>query len=737
MLAAVRRLWDRARRRTASRPVKSTLVLIVLIGLLGAMRAFAPIDWAMQVLAAQLNLRPYSGDITVVAFDEASARQRGRDTITRGDLARLLDAVAAQQPRQIVIDRLTFAKDAPNDPARLAEALRRLPEKPAMFAALRPRDARAAGSVISENGREPVPVLVAEGGEAEVAALTRPAHWVTWTTAMGAPHSLPVTQTIDGKVYPSLSQVLAGRNDPVSGRKVVDLSIDPRTVPTLSAAAVTGGTADRRLLTGRRILIASTADSFRDTLPTPHGRFTSRAYLIVAGASTIAGPDQVNLGWLPGFLIATAGALAWLVLRKPWGRIAAFAAFIGVLCETVLLERWMVFQQSSGGLVLILTVAIAHVVAGIRAAIALARNAAETKSWFLAQASHDLRQPIHAIGMLSARLAQTDLTPAQAELVGKIDSSVDGASRMFQSLLDIATIESGSLKPVYGPVWVDELFSDIEGQNAIAAERAGVELRFVPSDLILLTDRSLALTMLQNTVSNAIKYASGKKVLVGCRRRGNTAMLCVYDRGAGISREDLQQVTKAFFRASRGGAGADGAGLGLAIVHRLADLMNLRFDIASNPGRGTGATIAGFRLADRVQRSAEAAPVPANTASPLAGLRVLLVDDDTASLKAMEALLAQWGCAVVAQEQFAPGEGGSFDFDAVVSDYDFGQGKTLADHRAPVADLIARGASMVVMSGHHPNVVRQALGQEHLLVLAKPVRPAELRAVLLAAKVRQ
>lgn len=727
-----RGLIDWARRQVGGRPIRSTLVLIALFALIGSYQALFLLDWAQQAVSASIGKRPYRGDIVVVAFDRKAAEAWGHAEIAPDRLAQLVDALRAMAPRQLVIDRLPLTENDPRSSGRLAEALRQFPSKPTMFVTLAPKDTAAAGAVLSASDATAESDFAVDGRKEPYWRTVDPASWISWGTPFGAPNGLPQLHVVNGVPYPSLSQVLAGTRTPVGAEDVIDVSLDPHSVPTVSAADVLSGAIDRSRIAGRRILLSSTVDAVRDTYRTPHGRFTPRAYLIVAGADTLARVPQRSIGWIPAYLVGVCGALAWLVLRRPWGRVTAAVCAVTILISPLLLERLLVYQQTSAGLLLLVSVAAAHGIGRVRASLALARNAVEAKSWFLAQASHDLRQPIHAIGMLSARLGQSDLSPDQAELVGKIDRSVDGASRMFQSLLDIATIDSGSLKPVIGTVGVDELFSDIEGQNALAAERAGVELRFVPSDLALLTDRSLITTVLQNVVSNAIKYASGRKVLIGCRSRGGTAMLCVYDRGAGIQPDDLRQVTQAFFRASRSTAGAEGAGLGLTIVHRLSELLGLSLTIRSRPDHGTGIVIAGLRITDRPVRPAAPQGVPAAT-SPLSGLKVLLVDDDLPALRAMEPLLDQWGCRVTAVDQFPAVQG---DFDAVVSDFDFGQGITLAHFRAPIAELVKRGIVVVVISGHPPDRVRRSLGQDRLLVLAKPVRPAELRAALLSAKLR-
>lgn len=723
---------DRARRRSHGRPLRSTIILIGVIFLLGEIRPFAPYDWLQQSITARLNLRPYAGDITVVSLDKATREHFGQPGLGQADLARLLIKLDEARPHQIAIDRIPLFDSRSQDVALLEQALSGLHQRPDLWVELVPFDEKSARRYTREGHHRPNMEFEAVAISSKLAPWVNQVSWLSWSTPFGAPWGLPGTiETMEGR-FRSLPQALADSHSRITDGQLTDLSLDPASIPKVSAIDLLQGKVDSSSLAGRRILISSEADTARDLVRTPHGSFTPRAYLIVAGAETLRNGSIRSIGWLPAFGLAAIAALLWIFQSQRFRHWTVSLIFAAIVLSPIWLERKLIFQETSNAVILLVLVATFHLIANVRSALALARSAAETKSWFLAQASHDLRQPIHAIGMLAARLAQTELSPAQADLVDKIDRSVDGASRMFQSLLDIATIESGSLKPVIVPVRVNDLFSDLEGQNALAAERRGVELRFVPCELTLLADRSLTLTMLQNVVSNAVKYASGKRVLVGCRKRGNSAALCVYDRGEGISQEDLKQVTKAFFRASRGNAGAEGTGLGLAIVHRLADLMDLRFDIRSNPGRGTGVMISGFRLGEATPVTNNT-PAPGVMPTPLSGMRVLLVDDDLASLRAMEALLQQWGCVVTASDHFPALE---MVFDAVITDYDFGQGLTLARFKGPVAELIGRGTTVAVISGHHPDHVRSDVGEGSLLVLAKPVRPTELRAVLLAAKLR-
>ena len=394
--------------------------------------------------------------------------------------------------------------------------------------------------------------------------------------------------------------------------------------------------------------------------------------------------------------------MARTCLRRPLGRLVALVTLILVLVSTIPLEQRLIFQSTSQGVFLLVTLAIGKVWMRGREAIQTYRSAAESKSRFLAQASHDLRQPIHAIGLLSERLAQTELSSDQTELVRKITWSVDNASRMFRALLDIAAIESGTLQTEITTVSINELLAEIDSQNALAAQQADVDLRLIPSSVVIRTDRVLVGTMLQNLVSNAVKYAPHGKVVVGCRRNGQFISLHVVDNGRGISQAELKVVENEFYRSSESSIlRSENKGLGLAIVNRLARLLNLNFVLSSQEGRGTVAVSTELETVDN------RAPLIGERKAqelPLTGLRVAVADDDEETLRSTQRLLEQWGCEVEAFDCF-PNK--VLDHDVLLTDFDFGNGDTLAQRIDALRPISVAGIQLIILSGHHPDTVRE------------------------------
>jgi signal transduction histidine kinase/CheY-like chemotaxis protein len=353
------------------------------------------------------------------------------------------------------------------------------------------------------------------------------------------------------------------------------------------------------------------------------------------------------------------------------------------------------------------------------------------KARFLAQASHDLRQPIHSIGLFTACLRDGQLSADQGRLVDNIDRSLLGVEQLFRSLLDIYTLDQKQVSPRRTVVDLDTLFDDLIRQNAEAARWAGVEVRWRPCRLQVYSDPALLLTSLQNLLSNALKYAPGQPLLLAVRRRQGRLALVVYDQGPGIAAEHLPHLCEEFYRVREArDRDIEGVGLGLSIVQRIARLLDLELRIRSRPGHGTAVSLQGLPLAAvPPEPRVRAASGPQHL---LAGWRVLLIEDDANVLLATATLLRSWGCEVKTATSIPTG---AVACDLVITDFDLDRSASGADCIAYLNRLQGRRIPAVVVTGHDIPQVQQALGDPEIPVLAKPVRPAELRALLLAFRV--
>ncbi|PZW46261.1 hybrid sensor histidine kinase/response regulator [Pseudomonas sp. URMO17WK12:I2] len=355
---------------------------------------------------------------------------------------------------------------------------------------------------------------------------------------------------------------------------------------------------------------------------------------------------------------------------------------------------------------------------------AIAAN--QEKSRFLAQASHDLRQPIHSIGLFTACLRDAKLGHEELRLVDNIDRSLHTVSQLFRSILDIYTLDNGQLQPQSEPVNLGALLQDVVKQNTEAARWAGVELRLRPGRHWANVNAGLLTTMVQNLVSNSLKYAAGNPVLIGVRRRGADGLaIVVYDKGRGIAEEHLPNVFREFYRVRHvRDKDVEGLGLGLSIVKRISQLLNLDVRLDSQVGRGTRATIDGLQtIAPGAQRSR-----PAIAQSGLQGLRICLVEDDDNVLMATSALLEKWGCEV---ETHSDGLNVITECDIIIADFDLGTKISGSECIAAIRERRGWEVPAMIMTGHEIERIRSTLTHMNISILSKPVRPPELRATLL------
>lgn len=368
----------------------------------------------------------------------------------------------------------------------------------------------------------------------------------------------------------------------------------------------------------------------------------------------------------------------------------------------------------------------------IEAARAEAEAANLAKSRMLAQASHDLRQPIHAMGLLLTSLQHSGLSAAQREIVERIDRSLQGVARLFRSLLDLSTLDSGSIQPQLEPVDLSDLLREVVLQNLQQAEWSKTDLRMVETSIVVTTDRTLMTAMVQNLVSNALKFSEGRAVLIGCRNRGAGVAIEVWDQGIGIAPENQQRVFEEFYQIrQRGDRDVQGVGLGLSILQRMAKLLDLSVSLRSVPGRGSCFVIDGIPRAELPVGGMANQARLAEDWSPLVGLRVLLVEDDADVLVATSQLLVSWQCRV---ESFLALPGYRQDCDVIVTDFDLGGGVTGADVIAAVRAQAGRKIPAVVITGHDGPHIAAEIDEPDIPILRKPLRPAELRSALLAGR---
>ena len=277
---------------------------------------------------------------------------------------------------------------------------------------------------------------------------------------------------------------------------------------------------------------------------------------------------------------------------------------------------------------------------------ALAR-ANEAKTRFLAAASHDLRQPIHALTLFIGQLRAEPLAGEPAALVRSAERSVRSLTALLDALLDLSRLDAGVMQPEPRPFELRPMLQHLVAQFEPLARARGLRLRLARGTAWVRSDPLMVERIAMNLLSNAVRYTVRGGIVVGCRRRGSAAELWVVDTGVGIAADRQSRVFEAFYRdGPRRGAGGGGLGLGLglAIVKGLAELLGHRLQLQSVPGRGTGVRLE-LPCCDAPAEGPELAS-PAVALTRLDGRRVLVVDDDSTALEAMRRQLAAWGCRV-------------------------------------------------------------------------------------------
>ncbi|MNH59929.1 Sensor protein TorS [compost metagenome] len=358
----------------------------------------------------------------------------------------------------------------------------------------------------------------------------------------------------------------------------------------------------------------------------------------------------------------------------------------------------------------------------------LAEDATASKTRFLAAASHDLLQPLHAARLFIAALKEEpSLAPGSPGrgLATNADRSIDSAHRLLTALLNLSKLEAGGVQPAVAPLSLDGLFAELRREFAPMARAKGLRLTVVPSGLWVASDHDLLRSMLQNLVGNAIRYTDKGRVLVGARRDGDTVQMLVCDTGRGIPDADRESVFGEFVRLPGAPVDEPGAGLGLAIVQKLSDLLRHPLSMASRVGRGTTFRVSAPRAAAQVV----IAPLAESDARlPLAGLRVLCVDNEPAILDALTALLSRWGAQTTTARSVAEGIAAKGPFDAALVDLHLGDG---ADGLTVVDALRARGLRRIgLVTADTREGLKETATAAGATLLPKPVKPAALKAFL-------
>lgn len=376
----------------------------------------------------------------------------------------------------------------------------------------------------------------------------------------------------------------------------------------------------------------------------------------------------------------------------------------------------------------------------LRAETLRAEEANRAKSVFLAAASHDLRQPLHALGLFIASLRRTPLDEGQTDLLTHMDGAARAAGEMLNTLLDFSRLEAGVIEANPQPFPLQPMLRKLEAEFAPQAEQKQLVFRLRDTPAICHTDPSLLELVLRNLIANAVRYTERGGLLIACRRpRAGLAVIEVWDTGIGIPSSQHEAIFQAFHQL--GNPERDrrhGLGLGLAIVRQLARTMDLALSLASRPGRGSV-----FRVAIPCHADAPSPPWPAaaTTDQPrdLQRLRVLVIDDDQTVLCAMRALLESWNCDCRTAESEAAAIDCLHDFEpaVIITDYRLRGHRTGHQALDAIRAFLQRRPPVILMTGDTaPDRLREAMAGG-VRLLHKPISADTLlEAVLQLAPAR-
>lgn len=362
----------------------------------------------------------------------------------------------------------------------------------------------------------------------------------------------------------------------------------------------------------------------------------------------------------------------------------------------------------------------------------VAEQANQSKTRFLAAASHDLLQPLNAARLFTSALSGKTVDGETSELIQHIDSSLGAAEEIISTLLDISKLDAGALEPDITVFPVNDLLSHLATEFSAIAKDQGLELHVVPSSAWVRSDGKLLRRAVQNFLSNAIRYCDSGRILMGCRRLNGYLRIEIWDTGPGMSEEQLTHIFEEFRRFQHG-QDKKGLGLGLAIVDRISGMLNHPVTVQSIQGKGSvfGITVP-LVPAETKRTEMNRSQNVSRRVSSLGGLHVLCIDNDAAILQGMVALLGNWKCDVTAAESLetALAKLNGRKPDIILADYQLDDNRNGLDAMDSVRAELGNDIPGMLITGYMAPEVREDAINRGYQILYKPVKPAALRALV-------
>lgn len=368
-----------------------------------------------------------------------------------------------------------------------------------------------------------------------------------------------------------------------------------------------------------------------------------------------------------------------------------------------------------------------------------AERANRFKTRFFTAVGHDLLQPLHAARLSLSALGEIHGDQHHTRLIGQVDHALSTIEELLRTILDLSKLDSGAIKPSLQPVEIPDLFRSVLVDIEPIARAKGLLVTMRSRDVAVTSDPLMLRRILQNLLANAVQYTERGRVLLSCRKRGAHFRIDVWDTGPGIAPSEQSKIFEEFHRGAAGQRShAGGFGIGLAIISRMAEALGHRIELCSETGRGTRFSVFVPAAGDAVTHRAGGArdrQSAASRAYGLAAMKVIVIDNDAGVRDAMRALLDRWGCdsrliAGLADVEDLIGNEPGFRPDIILADFHLDNGEQGLDAVTRLRAEALISIPAVVITADHSAGVAEAVAKAGCEILRKPVKPAELRALI-------
>ena len=373
---------------------------------------------------------------------------------------------------------------------------------------------------------------------------------------------------------------------------------------------------------------------------------------------------------------------------------------------------------------------VAHRTKQLEVAKQEADQANLSKTKFLAAAGHDLMQPFNAATLFASMLVQKTSGTELHSMSEGLLHSLNSAESLLTSLLDMTRLESGRLTVQKSHFALDDVLAGLVNEFKIIGEQKSLTLRYVPTTVKVYSDPKLLRRIIQNLLSNAVRYTESGAVLIGVRHRSADKIdIAVIDTGPGIPENQLQDIFNEFHQLDQ--QHNQGLGLGLTIVERISQLLVHPVRVASQTGKGTGFSITVERSFETIQRHTEVvSDKRSDSVKLLEGRRILVIENDEQISSAMEALLADWGAQVMVARTCEEALALNSIPDLMLVDYHLDHGETGINVVRHLREHWQQAVPGILNTANRHDGVRDEAREAGLLYLPKPLKPAALKRLL-------